>query len=106
MLCLQLRGDMREHVWVCCAVAPVVLRNDEVDWEQLCRRLAAGDFNNIVISPGPGTPSCAADIGETAALPDMNLVHRDGLFKVQVLRSSARHSTASWKLCRGVLQSL
>ena len=57
------------NAWTCCltcrAVAPVVLRNDEVDLEELRRLLSAGEFHNIVISPGPGTPSCAADIGET-----------------------------------------
>lgn len=53
-------------MWGLCCVAapPVVLRNDEIDWEQLSRRLGAGEFDNVVISPGPGTPSCAGDIGE------------------------------------------
>ena len=45
------------------SVAPKVVRNDEADWPQLSRRLVAGEFDNIVISPGPGTPERAADIG-------------------------------------------
>ena len=69
----QLRGNKYRHAWVCCAVAPVVLRNDEIDWDDLRQRLAAGEFDNVVISPGPGTPSCAADIGEVATLPDVTL---------------------------------
>ncbi|CAL1374303.1 unnamed protein product [Linum trigynum] len=43
---------------------PVVIRNDEWTWEQLCHYLYKEKaFDNIVISPGPGTPTCAADIG-------------------------------------------
>ena len=39
--------------------APMVVRNDEVTWEELrkCR------FDNIVISPGPGRPDRQADFG-------------------------------------------
>ncbi|CAN1237921.1 Aminodeoxychorismate synthase, chloroplastic [Linum grandiflorum] len=45
-------------------VPPVVIRNDEWTWEQLCYYLYQEKaFDNIVISPGPGTPTCAADIG-------------------------------------------
>ncbi|CAI7764690.1 unnamed protein product, partial [Closterium sp. NIES-54] len=48
-------------------VPPVVVRNDEVSWPYLRdlllhRRL----FHAIVISPGPGTPCCPADIGVCA----------------------------------------
>eukprot|EP00887_Chlorella_sp_A99_P000877 scaffold5.g877.t1 len=44
-------------------VLPTVLRNDEVPWEALAPRLAAGEFHNIVVSPGPGTPERASDVG-------------------------------------------
>ena len=39
--------------------APLVVRNDELPWE----RLAALDVDNIVISPGPGRPEHARDVG-------------------------------------------
>ncbi|KAL8519428.1 hypothetical protein ACS0TY_010387 [Phlomoides rotata] len=43
---------------------PVVIRNDEWSWEEVCHYLYEEKaFDNIVISPGPGSPSCAADIG-------------------------------------------
>ena len=38
---------------------PLVVRNDELPWE----RLAALDVDNIVISPGPGRPEHARDVG-------------------------------------------
>ncbi|KAG6552119.1 hypothetical protein Mapa_006428 [Marchantia paleacea] len=45
-------------------VAPVVLRNDEITWEELCYLLyEKRAFHNVVISPGPGSPTCASDIG-------------------------------------------
>ncbi|KAE8717965.1 Aminodeoxychorismate synthase [Hibiscus syriacus] len=43
---------------------PVVVRNDELTWENICSFLyEKGAFDNIVISPGPGSPTCPADIG-------------------------------------------
>lgn len=45
-------------------VPPVVVRNDEWSWEDAYRVLYQEKaFDNIVISPGPGTPTCSADIG-------------------------------------------
>src|SRR3954469_14199011 len=41
------------------AEAPLVVRNDDLPWE----RLAALDVDNIVISPGPGRPEHARDVG-------------------------------------------
>ncbi|MGN6815167.1 MAG: anthranilate synthase component II [Solirubrobacterales bacterium] len=41
---------------------PIVVRNDEASWEQLGRL----DFDNVVISPGPGGPDVAADFGVCA----------------------------------------
>lgn len=43
---------------------PVVLKNDEISFEQL-RALLYEDqaFDNVVISPGPGSPTRAEDIG-------------------------------------------
>ncbi|KAL0740891.1 hypothetical protein Bca4012_082404 [Brassica carinata] len=47
-------------------VPPVVVQNDEWSWEEayhyLCEDAA---FDNIVISPGPGSPMCPSDIGTT-----------------------------------------
>ncbi|KAG8390640.1 hypothetical protein BUALT_Bualt01G0104700 [Buddleja alternifolia] len=43
---------------------PVVIRNDEWSWEDVCHYLYEEKaFDNIVISPGPGSPTRAADIG-------------------------------------------
>ncbi|KAJ4846670.1 hypothetical protein Tsubulata_019714 [Turnera subulata] len=45
-------------------VPPVVVRNDEWTWEDLCYYVfEKRAFDNIVISPGPGSPTCPADIG-------------------------------------------
>lgn len=45
---------------------PVVVRNDELTWKDICCLLyEEGAFDNIVISPGPGSPTCPADIGKT-----------------------------------------
>src|SRR5262249_55926063 len=41
---------------------PVVVRNDGASWAELAR----GGFDNIVISPGPGRPQHAADLGVCA----------------------------------------
>ncbi|GLT88874.1 hypothetical protein SLE2022_068830 [Rubroshorea leprosula] len=45
-------------------VPPVVVQNDEWTWKEICDFLyEEGAFDNIVISPGPGSPTCPADIG-------------------------------------------
>ncbi|MBA0725664.1 hypothetical protein Golax_022231 [Gossypium laxum] len=45
-------------------VPPVVVRNDELTWKDICCLLYEDcAFDNIVISPGPGSPTCPADIG-------------------------------------------
>lgn len=46
---------------------PVVVQNDEWTWKDICHYLYEENaFDNIVISPGPGSPTCSADIGENA----------------------------------------
>ncbi|KAI5072005.1 hypothetical protein GOP47_0012111 [Adiantum capillus-veneris] len=43
---------------------PRVIKNDEFSWEYLHKLLCEESaFDNIVISPGPGSPMCAKDIG-------------------------------------------
>jgi para-aminobenzoate synthetase len=41
---------------------PIVVRNDEASWDELARL----DFDNVVISPGPGRPDVASDFGVCA----------------------------------------
>ena len=43
---------------------PIVVRNDAMSWEELA---TSRDFDNIVISPGPGNPDREADFGVCAA---------------------------------------
>ena len=46
-------------------VPPVVVRNDELTWKDIRYYLYEENaFDNVVISPGPGSPACPADIGE------------------------------------------
>jgi para-aminobenzoate synthetase len=42
---------------------PIVVRNDELGWEEIA---ASRDFDNIVISPGPGNPDREGDFGVCA----------------------------------------
>ncbi|KAL1819233.1 hypothetical protein ACET3Z_014102 [Daucus carota] len=45
-------------------VPPLVVRNDEWSWDEICHYLyKERAFDNIVISPGPGSPTCPGDIG-------------------------------------------
>ena len=53
----------------CAAEPPAVIRNDECTWPQLQQLFASGGFWGVVISPGPGTPAAARDIGEPCCLP-------------------------------------
>jgi para-aminobenzoate synthetase len=41
---------------------PLVVRNDEMSWEEISRR----QFDNVVLSPGPGRPERAGDFGVCA----------------------------------------
>lgn len=43
---------------------PVVIQNDEWTWEEVYHYLyEERAFDNIVLSPGPGSPTCPSDIG-------------------------------------------
>lgn len=45
-------------------VPPVVIKNDSMMMEEIRQCLYEENaFDNIVISPGPGSPSCPEDIG-------------------------------------------
>ncbi|KAL5699567.1 aminodeoxychorismate synthase [Ranunculus cassubicifolius] len=45
-------------------VPPVVVQNNEYGWEQIRYYLYEEKaFDNIIISPGPGSPTCPSDIG-------------------------------------------
>ncbi len=86
------------------AVAPDILRNDEVSWAQLSRLLKAGDYDNVVISPGPGTPACAGDIGESALAAaggagSMQAGRRLSLPHCSICRSdtSSSATSSSWR---------
>ena len=46
---------------------PTVVRNDEAPWSTLSTRLTAGEWQCVVVSPGPGTPTVPADVGVCAA---------------------------------------
>ena len=46
------------------AERPRVIQNDELSWRDLSKKLGEGQFHNVVISPGPGTPLHPADLGE------------------------------------------
>lgn len=46
---------------------PVVIHNDEWTWEYIQYQLYVEKaFDNIVISPGPGSPGCPEDVGKFA----------------------------------------
>jgi len=49
-------------------VPPVVIRNDSWTWKDIYHHLYEENaFANIVISPGPGSPTCPADVGKVDA---------------------------------------
>ncbi|RTD84996.1 aminodeoxychorismate synthase component I [Variovorax atrisoli] len=54
--------NLYQYLAACNGQPPIVLRNDERPWAE-AERLA---FDNIVISPGPGRPQHAADLGISA----------------------------------------
>lgn len=46
-------------------VPPVVIHNDDWTWEYIRHQLYVEKaFDNIVISPGPGSPGCPEDVGK------------------------------------------
>ncbi|KAK9861389.1 hypothetical protein WJX84_000779 [Apatococcus fuscideae] len=49
-------------------VPPTVIKNNEWSWRQLQATIRDQTFDNIVISPGPGTPSNPNDIGVCKSL--------------------------------------
>ena len=51
--------NLYQYLAACNGEPPCVVRNDEVSWSEA----EALGFDNIVISPGPGRPQRAADVG-------------------------------------------
>jgi para-aminobenzoate synthetase len=64
---------------------PVVVTNDD----PALKRLPADAFDNVVISPGPGRPQCARDVGHVGAL----LRHTD----LPVLGVCLGHQVLAWQ---------
>ncbi|MEX0732171.1 MAG: aminodeoxychorismate synthase component I [Aquisalimonadaceae bacterium] len=52
--------NLAQYITLANGEEPVVVRNDEMDWDTLVRSVR---FDNIVISPGPGTVHKAGDFG-------------------------------------------
>ncbi|WOF21795.1 aminodeoxychorismate/anthranilate synthase component II [Microbacterium betulae] len=50
-------GNLLQLIWGATGDAPDLVENDRVDLDAL------GDYTHIVLSPGPGTPYRAADVG-------------------------------------------
>ncbi len=83
----------------------VVVRNDAATWEELSRRR----FDNVVISPGPGTPERPGDFGicaDALATPDLPILGvclgHQGLAHVNggaVVRDAGRGPRADQRRC-------
>lgn len=54
--------NLYQYLAACNGEAPCVVRNDELSWDEA----EAIGFDNIVISPGPGRPQRAEDLGISA----------------------------------------
>lgn len=50
------------------AVPPTVIKNDDWSWSELQENLVTQSYDNVVISPGPGTPTNPKDIGEVTCI--------------------------------------
>jgi len=72
---------------------PIVVRNDAMGWEELA---ASRDFDNIVISPGPGNPDREDDFGELF-LQYLNETHRATVTSEFGYLVAARHVGAGAK---------
>ncbi|KAF5186478.1 Anthranilate synthase component i [Thalictrum thalictroides] len=56
--------NIYQQLCVINGVPPVVMQNNEYTWEHILYTLyEERAFDNIVISPGPGSPTCPEDIG-------------------------------------------
>jgi anthranilate/para-aminobenzoate synthase component II len=65
----SLHPSLAHCLWTTCfAEHPLVLKNNAIDLQQLRLLVLEGGYDNVVISPGPGTPDREEDVGEAAAL--------------------------------------
>lgn len=70
LLTALLPADQCLHV----TADPDVITNDKLTWPALLELLSSGTYENVVISPGPGTPDCALDIGTSTSCSDSETV--------------------------------
>lgn len=75
------------------AEPPLVVYNDGIAFDEIKELIKSGRIDNIVISPGPGTPAAAADIGVCLQVQTC--------CDNAVLRKPARLST--WRVCASFL---
>ncbi|RST50039.1 aminodeoxychorismate synthase component I [Variovorax sp. MHTC-1] len=54
--------NLYQYLAACNAQVPIVVKNDQMSWDEVERL----DFDNIVISPGPGRPQRPSDLGISA----------------------------------------
>ncbi|CAL0300627.1 unnamed protein product [Lupinus luteus] len=56
--------NIYQELYVINGVPPVVIHNNDWTWEELSHYLYEENaFDNVIISPGPGSPACPDDIG-------------------------------------------
>jgi len=85
MLCSPEPQAWVHNMWTGLAVAPTVVQNDDVDGPSILRDVSSGAYDSIVISPGPGTPHRASDVGECMCAWSPKTQYSSTLFAVHSL---------------------